>query len=107
MISYSLDFWDLVKSCHDSPHVADSILCCQCQLWMLCVSAMNSSLLLKMYYEPNASRSNLSVLTSANVGRISLSKGSDEGATTKSVIFIHDGKEYQALVNKRVIPSAG
>ena len=61
---------------------------------------------LKMYYEPNASRSNLSVLTSAHVARISLSKGSD-GATAKSVIFIHDGKEYQVLVNKRVILSAG
>ena len=61
---------------------------------------------LEMYYEPNASRSNLSVLTSAHVARISLSKGSD-GATAKSVIFIHDGKEYQVLVNKRVILSAG
>ncbi|KAN0132354.1 alcohol oxidase [Lactarius tabidus] len=60
-----------------------------------------------MYYEPNASRSNLSVLTSAHVARISLSKGSDEGATAKSVTFILDGKEYQALVIKRVIISAG
>jgi choline dehydrogenase len=68
---------------------------------------MNSSIPLKMYYEPNTSRSNLSVLTSAHVARISLSKGSDEGATAKSVIFIHDGKEYQVLVNKRVILSAG
>ncbi|KAH9036445.1 alcohol oxidase, partial [Lactarius pseudohatsudake] len=54
-----------------------------------------------MYYEPNASRSNLSVLTSAHVARISLSKGSD-GATAEGVMFIHDGKEYQALVNKTV-----
>jgi choline dehydrogenase len=68
---------------------------------------MSSSLPLKMYYEPNASRSNLSVLTSAHVARISLSKGSDEGATAKSVTFILDGKEYQALVIKRVIISAG
>ncbi|KAI9442041.1 alcohol oxidase [Lactarius psammicola] len=60
-----------------------------------------------MYYEPNASRSNLSVLTSAHVARISLSKGSDEGATAKGVVFIHDGKEYQALVNKTVVLSAG
>ncbi|KAF8268457.1 alcohol oxidase [Lactarius quietus] len=60
-----------------------------------------------MYYEPNASRSNLSVLTSAHVARISLSKGSGEGATAKSVVFLHDGKEHQALVNKRVILSAG
>ncbi|KAH8983419.1 alcohol oxidase [Lactarius hatsudake] len=59
-----------------------------------------------MYYEPNASRSNLSVLTSAHVARISLSKGSD-GATAEGVIFIHDGKEYQALVNKKVVLSAG
>ena len=62
---------------------------------------------LKMYYEPNALRRNLSVLTSSHVARISLSKGSDEGATAKSVIFLHDGKEYQALVNKRVVVSAG
>ncbi|KAI9439676.1 alcohol oxidase [Lactarius indigo] len=59
-----------------------------------------------MYYEPNASRSNLSVLTSAHVARISLSKGSDR-ATAKGVTFIHDGKEYQALVNKTVVLSAG
>ncbi|KAH9047065.1 alcohol oxidase [Lactarius hengduanensis] len=59
-----------------------------------------------MYYEPNASRSNLSVLTSAHVARISLSKGSD-GATAEGVMFIHDGKEYQALVNKTVVLSAG
>ena len=68
---------------------------------------MSSSPPLKMYYEPNASRGNLSVLTSAHVARISLSKGSDEEATAKSVIFIHDGKECQVLVNKRVILSAG
>ena len=69
-------------------------------------SDMSSSFPLKMYYEPNASRSNLSVLTSAHVARISLYKGS-EGATANGVIFLHDGKEYQALVNKRVILSAG
>jgi len=60
-----------------------------------------------MYYEPNASRTNLYVLTSAHVARILLSKTSDEGATAKGVIFLHDGKEYQALVKKKVIVSAG
>ncbi|KAH9053670.1 alcohol oxidase [Lactarius vividus] len=59
-----------------------------------------------MYYQPNASRSSLSVLTSAHVARISLSKGSD-GATADGVVFIHDGKEYRALVNKTVVLSAG
>ena len=68
---------------------------------------MSSPLPLKMYYEPNASRSNLFVLTSAHVAKISLSKGSDEGETAKGVVFLHDGKEYQALVNKRVVLSAG
>ena len=70
-------------------------------------SDMSSPLPLKMYYEPNASRSNLYVLTSAHVARISLSKGSEEGATANGVIFLYDGKEYQALINKRVILSAG
>lgn len=72
-----------------------------------CESEMSSPPPLKMYYEPNASRSNLSVLTSAHVTRISLSKGSDEGVTAKGVIFLHNGKEYQALVYKKVILSAG
>ena len=60
-----------------------------------------------MYYEPNASRSNLTVLTSAHVARISLSKVADREATAESVSFLHDGKEYRALVNKEVIVSAG
>ncbi len=60
-----------------------------------------------MYYEPNASRSNLSVLTSAHVTRISLSKDSDAGATAKGVVFLLDGKEYQVVVKKKVIVSAG
>jgi len=62
---------------------------------------------LKMYYEPHASRNNLVVLTSAHVARISLSKAASGDATAESVSFIHEGKEYRALVNKEVIVSAG
>ncbi|KAI0248897.1 alcohol oxidase [Lactifluus subvellereus] len=60
-----------------------------------------------MYYEPNASRSNLTVLTSAHVARISLSKVAGREATAESVSFLHDGKEYRAIVKKEVIVSAG
>jgi hypothetical protein len=60
-----------------------------------------------MYYEPNASRSNLKVLTSAHVARISLSKVADGEATAESVFFIHNGMEHRALINKEVILSSG
>ncbi|KAI0306213.1 hypothetical protein B0F90DRAFT_1808660 [Multifurca ochricompacta] len=43
-----------------------------------------------MYYEPNASRSNL-------IGEV----------TARSVSFLHGGKEYQAFVDKEVVVSAG
>ena len=60
-----------------------------------------------MYYEPHASRSNLIVLTSAHVTRISLSKAAAGEATAESVSFIHEGEEYRALVKKEVVVSAG
>ena len=60
-----------------------------------------------MYYEPHASRSNLIVLTSAHVTKISLSKAGDGEATAESVIFLYEGNEYQALVRKEAIVSAG
>ncbi|KAI0306215.1 alcohol oxidase [Multifurca ochricompacta] len=60
-----------------------------------------------VYYEPNASRSNLNVLTSAHVARISLPKDASGEVTARSVSFLHGGKEYQAFVDKEVVVSAG
>lgn len=60
-----------------------------------------------MYYEPHASRSNLVVLTSAHVVKISLSKVGSGDATAESVSFLHGGNEYRALVRKEVIVSSG
>ncbi|KAF8486327.1 alcohol oxidase [Russula ochroleuca] len=60
-----------------------------------------------MYYEPHASRSNFTVLTSAHVTRTSLSKVASGEATAESVSFIYEGNEYQAFVEKEVIFSAG
>jgi choline dehydrogenase-like flavoprotein len=60
-----------------------------------------------MYYEPHASRSNLTVLTSAHVTRISLSKAAADEATAESVSFIYEGNEYRVLVKKEAIVSAG
>jgi choline dehydrogenase-like flavoprotein len=67
----------------------------------------SSSLRLKMYYEPHASRSNLIVLTSAHVTRISLSQVASGEVTAESISFLHEGKEYRTLVKKEVILSAG
>jgi choline dehydrogenase-like flavoprotein len=60
-----------------------------------------------MYYEPHASRSNLTVLTSAHVTRASLSQVASGEATAESVSFIYKGNEYRAFVKKEVIFSAG
>jgi len=60
-----------------------------------------------MYYEPHASRSNLIVLTSAHVTRISLSKAAGGEATAEGVSFLYEGNEYRALVKKEVIVSVG
>jgi choline dehydrogenase-like flavoprotein len=61
----------------------------------------------KMYYEPHASRSNLTVLTSAHVTMASLSKAPSGDATAESVSFIYEGNEYKAYVRKEVVFSAG
>ena len=60
-----------------------------------------------MYYEPHASRSNLTVLTSAHVTRASLSKAASGDATADSISFVYEGNEYKAYVRKEVIFSAG
>ena len=73
----------------------------------LSIPVASSSPRLKMYYEPHASRSNLIVLTSAHVTRVSLSKDAGGEATAESVSFLYEGNEYRALVKKEVIVSAG
>ena len=60
-----------------------------------------------MYYEPHASRRNLTVLTSAHVTRATLSKVANGEATAESVSFIYEGNGYRASVKKEVILSAG
>ena len=60
-----------------------------------------------MYYEPHASRSNLTVLASAHVTRAFLSQVASGEATAESVSFIYEGNEYRAFVKKEVIFSAG
>ena len=58
-----------------------------------------------MNYEPNASRSNLTVLPSAQVTKVILKK---EGGvvTATGVEFLHDGKTYKAFATKEVVLSA-
>jgi hypothetical protein len=73
----------------------------------LLIPVASSSPRLKMYYEPHDSRSNLIVLTSAHVTRVSLSKAGGGEATAENVSFLYEGNEYQALVKKEVILSAG
>jgi choline dehydrogenase len=58
------------------------------------------------YYEPNASRSNLSLLTHALVSKIDMEKtGSDARAT--GVQFIFNGTTHTVKANKEVIVCGG
>ncbi|THH20178.1 hypothetical protein EW146_g1129 [Bondarzewia mesenterica] len=59
------------------------------------------------YYQPNASRINLTILASAQVAKIISNKNADGTVTSTGVSFIHDGKMYETSVAKEVIVSAG
>ncbi|KAJ7493931.1 alcohol oxidase [Mycena latifolia] len=59
-----------------------------------------------MYYQPNASRPNLTVLVSAHVTKIDLQHNAGM-ATADKVCFRHNGKDYEVPVAKEVILSAG
>ncbi|THH14920.1 hypothetical protein EW146_g5484 [Bondarzewia mesenterica] len=59
------------------------------------------------YYQPNASRVNLTILASALVTKIISNKNADGTVTSTGVSFVHDGKTYQTSVAKEVIVSAG
>jgi choline dehydrogenase len=58
------------------------------------------------YYEPNAGRSNLSLLTNALVSKIQLEKTNGEAKAT-GVQFIVDGATYSVKVKKEVIVCGG
>lgn len=58
------------------------------------------------YYEPNAGRSNLSLLTEALVAKIELDDASPEPTAT-GVQFIHNGATYSVKANKEVIVCGG
>ncbi|EMD36407.1 hypothetical protein CERSUDRAFT_84557 [Gelatoporia subvermispora B] len=60
-----------------------------------------------MYYQPIASRSNLTVLVSAQVARIVSQKNADGTITATGVSFFHDGETHEAKAAKEVILSAG
>ncbi|KAJ6565084.1 alcohol oxidase [Mycena sp. CBHHK59/15] len=59
-----------------------------------------------MYYQPNASRPNFTVLVSAHVTKLIL-KQTAGIATADWVSFQHGGKDYEVSVAKEVILSAG
>lgn len=61
----------------------------------------------RAYYEPNASRPNLSVLTEALVAKIDFEKSSSGDATATSVQFLVNGNTYTVKANKEVIVSGG
>jgi choline dehydrogenase-like flavoprotein len=60
----------------------------------------------RAYYEPNAGRPNLSLLTHALVSRIVLEKTGGEAKAT-GIEFCSNGKSYSAKANKEVIVSGG
>ncbi|KAI0066612.1 alcohol oxidase [Artomyces pyxidatus] len=59
------------------------------------------------YYEPNAARANLVVLTLAHVAKINVSKSPSGEVTATGVSFLYEGKVHQAEVGKEVILAAG
>jgi choline dehydrogenase-like flavoprotein len=59
-----------------------------------------------MYYQPNASRPNFTVLVSAQVTKIILKMNSGV-ATAEKVSFVHNGETHEVAVAKEVILCAG
>ncbi|KZT61507.1 GMC oxidoreductase [Calocera cornea HHB12733] len=60
------------------------------------------------YYLPNAHRSNLTVLTGANVNRlIYVEQAPGADITAEGVVFSYEGKPYHVKAKKEVILSAG
>ncbi|KAJ7488067.1 alcohol oxidase [Mycena latifolia] len=59
-----------------------------------------------VYYQPNASRPNLTVLVCAHVTKLILTRAGGV-ATADQVRFLYDGKDYEVTVGKEVILCAG
>ncbi|KAJ6617536.1 alcohol oxidase [Mycena sp. CBHHK59/15] len=59
------------------------------------------------YYQPNAERENLTVVTSSHVTKVIHEKDSQGNATATGVAFVHAGKTHSVQVRKEVIISAG
>ncbi|KAJ2986615.1 hypothetical protein NUW54_g9701 [Trametes sanguinea] len=58
------------------------------------------------YYQPNAHRQNLAILTNARVAKLNFEPGSNP-LQAIGVEFLHDGKTYQAKARREVILAAG
>ncbi|CZR61697.1 related to alcohol oxidase [Phialocephala subalpina] len=58
------------------------------------------------YYQPNASRSNLHLLTGAEVKKVLLNREDGEWVA-KGVHFVHDGDEFEVFASREIILSAG
>ena len=59
------------------------------------------------YYEPNASRSNLFLLTEAMAAKIEFQRGNSGEVTATGVTFQANGERHTAKANKEVIVSGG
>lgn len=68
---------------------------------------MRRSYSAREYYEKNANRPNLSLLTSALVSKIGLEKGGPQGVKATGVSFLVDGTAYTVKANKEVIVCGG
>ncbi|KAJ3557577.1 hypothetical protein NM688_g1401 [Phlebia brevispora] len=60
-----------------------------------------------MYYQPVASRENLTVLVSAHVSKIETQSNNDGTVTATGVKFLHNGQEYEAYCQREVCLCAG
>ncbi|KAF2741449.1 alcohol oxidase [Polyplosphaeria fusca] len=77
------------------------------QLTTVDPKTMQRSYSTREYYEPNASRPNLTVLTEALVAKIELEKQNSGDASATGVQFIKNDSTYTVKANKEVIISGG
>lgn len=68
---------------------------------------MRRSYSARAYYEPNKTKSNLSVLTSALVSKVDLEKTESGNAKATGVTFIVDGATHHVKANREVIVCGG
>ncbi|KAF2476504.1 alcohol oxidase [Lindgomyces ingoldianus] len=77
------------------------------QLTTVNPKTMQRSYSARDYYEPNAGRRNLSVLTEALVAKIEFEKGGSGNAIATGVKFFASGAEHTVKANKEVIVCGG